>query len=421
MQIKIHRGINQIGGCITEIATSSTRILIDLGQNLPDNEGNSSDPLATKEAVAKLTEGVDVILYTHYHGDHVGLATLVPKGIEQRIGDVAQKVCICKHERLGFVDGREHLSAEEVATFKAMIPMRPAESFTIKDIKITPYWASHSAYESLMFLIEAEGKKIFHTGDFRDHGYLGKGLEKTLRKYIGQVDVLITEGTMLSRFGEEVRTEQKLQEEFKKAMDKYKNVFVISSSTDLERLATIHSAHRVAKPNAPFICDNFQKQLLDIFSSHAAHKEKTGLFNFSDAITFESNTADIWGHGMTMLIRCTDKYHIWLDKLLPKLKQEETCVIFSMWGEYINKNGKHAIKNYLKMVDRFKNIIPLHTSGHASKECLAMVCETVNPRLAIIPIHSENSSDFLNIPISDELKSKVVCASKEYDSVDIII
>lgn len=31
MKVTIHRGINQIGGCITEIATSNTRILIDLG------------------------------------------------------------------------------------------------------------------------------------------------------------------------------------------------------------------------------------------------------------------------------------------------------------------------------------------------------------------------------------------------------
>ena len=54
MKITIHRGIDQIGGCITEIATNNTRILIDLGQNLPDNEGNINDPLATKEEIEKL-------------------------------------------------------------------------------------------------------------------------------------------------------------------------------------------------------------------------------------------------------------------------------------------------------------------------------------------------------------------------------
>ena len=38
MKITIHRGIAQIGGCITEIATNKDRILIDLGLNLPNGE-----------------------------------------------------------------------------------------------------------------------------------------------------------------------------------------------------------------------------------------------------------------------------------------------------------------------------------------------------------------------------------------------
>ena len=35
--IKIHRGLNQIGGCITEIWTNTSRVFIDFGQNLPGN------------------------------------------------------------------------------------------------------------------------------------------------------------------------------------------------------------------------------------------------------------------------------------------------------------------------------------------------------------------------------------------------
>lgn len=41
---------------------------------------------------------------------------------------------------------------------------------------VTPYFVSHSAFDAYMFLIECEGKKILHTGDFRRHGYIGKGL-----------------------------------------------------------------------------------------------------------------------------------------------------------------------------------------------------------------------------------------------------
>ena len=31
----IHRGLNQVGGCITEIWTNTSRVFIDFGQNLP--------------------------------------------------------------------------------------------------------------------------------------------------------------------------------------------------------------------------------------------------------------------------------------------------------------------------------------------------------------------------------------------------
>ncbi len=423
MQITIHRGINQIGGCITEIATANTRIIIDLGTNLPDNEGNTIDNLATKDAVEKITTGIDAILYTHYHGDHVGLSNLVPKdkNIKQYIGDVAQKISIAKHERLGKIDGREQLSEEEVQTFKSMIPMKAAYKVIIGDITVTPYFVSHSAYESFMFLIEADGKRILHTGDFRDHGYLGCGLEPMLNTHVKQVDVLITEGTMTSRT-DTPQHENILQQKLKQLMCQYKNVFVISSSTDMERLATISAAHKEIKTGAPLICDEYQKTLLDIFTKHAAHKEKKGLFNFSDAITFESRTANPWGpNGFTMLFRCTDKYNSWLDKLLPKLKQEETVLIFSRWGEYINPNSQHAIKSYCDMVARFKNVEKLHTSGHASTECLAKVCTITNPTTAIIPIHSEKSSEYYKLDISDELKSKITLESTTINNIQIII
>lgn len=50
-----------------------------------------------------------------------------------------------------------------------------------------------------MFLIEADGKRIWHMGDYRQHGYLGKGLLPTLKKYATDIDAFITEGTMLKR------------------------------------------------------------------------------------------------------------------------------------------------------------------------------------------------------------------------------
>ena len=216
MKIIIHRGIDQIGGCITEIATDNAKILIDLGQNLPDGEGIVNDDFANFDVIEQLTNNVDAIFYTHYHGDHLGLFHLVPDSISQYIGKVAKKVALCKHQRLSFIKDRKEESEIEIAKIEAMHSFVAQEVITVGDIKVTPYFVSHSAYDAFMFLIESNGKRILHTGDFRGHGYLSKGLPPTIEKLIlkqGKIDFLITEGTMLSRLSEKVRHENELKME----------------------------------------------------------------------------------------------------------------------------------------------------------------------------------------------------------------
>jgi len=425
MKITIHRGINQIGGCITEIATDTTRILIDLGQNLPNGEGNVQDDLANNESIEKLTMGADAIFYTHYHGDHIGLFHLVPDDIPQYIGKVAKRVAICRHQRLSLIPGQKELYASEISKLERMNGFEPKQIIKIGDILLTPYFVSHSAYDAYMFLIEADGKRILHTGDFREHGYLGKGLLKTIRYHInkqGRIDFLITEGTMLSRLYEKVKHENDLKKDVIQIMKQYKNVFVMCSSTDMERLATFHAANKEMF-GRPFVCDDFQKNVLDIFTDTAGKVRP--LFDFSDSYSFRKDNAKLvnWmkDKGFCMLIRPTDKYNDYLTFLDTQLDISSTVLIYSMWKEYINPGSKHAVKRYLDFVERFPKVEKIHSSGHASAECLTEVCNLVNPTIGIIPIHSEHSDDYRRLSINDELKSKIITRSIEFDDVAVEI
>jgi ribonuclease J len=83
MQIKIHRGTHQIGGCVTEISSGGTRILIDIGENLPGCES---------ETEVKLTGHIDGIFVTHYHGDHVGLFDKIDPAIPVYMGTAAIEI-----------------------------------------------------------------------------------------------------------------------------------------------------------------------------------------------------------------------------------------------------------------------------------------------------------------------------------------
>lgn len=86
MQIKIHRGVDQIGGCITEIRTKKARILIDVGTNLPNTENK------VKVNVTKISKKCDAVFITHYHLDHVGEYMKVKKKIPIYIGEQAKDI-----------------------------------------------------------------------------------------------------------------------------------------------------------------------------------------------------------------------------------------------------------------------------------------------------------------------------------------
>lgn len=422
MKITIHRGINQIGGCITEITTDTTRIFIDLGLNLPDNEGLINDYLANEGSIESLTDGVDAIFYTHYHGDHLYLFHFVPESIPQYIGKTAKQVVIEKYKRLSYIESEKERFTSCLQKVERMSSLTEAVPVSINEIKVTPFIVSHSAYESFMFLIEADGKRILHTGDFRDHGYLGKGLKKILRKIVEDraIDVLIIEGTMLSRQEEQVKTENKLQQEASEIMKKYKNVFVLSSSTDMERLSSFHAANKKVC-NRPFICDNYQKNILEIFSESAG--KRSPLFRFDKVYDFREDNEKLlnWmdDKGFCMLVRPTEKFSKYYNFLKERLKDEDTVLIYSMWGEYVNPISKHKKEDYLRFVNQFSNIEKLHTSGHASMKCLSDVCKIVNPRTGIIPIHGENAKDYYKLNISDSLKEKIIIFPDNHDCINI--
>ncbi|NEW79028.1 MAG: MBL fold metallo-hydrolase [Gelidibacter sp.] len=425
MEIIIHRGIDQIGGCITEISTDKARILIDLGQNLPDGDGIVQDNFANLDSIEKLTNGIDAIFYTHYHGDHIGLFPLIKDTISQYIGSVAKRVLLCKHERLSYIPGRKEISLNEISKIERMLSFVPNQVIEIGDIKITPYFVSHSAYDAYMFLIEANGKRILHTGDFRGHGYLSKGLLPTIEKHIlkrGKIDFLITEGTMLSRLDERVRHENELKREVVELMKQYKNVFVMCSSTDMERLATFHAANKEVA-GRPFVCDDFQKNVLEIFSDTAGKMSR--LFDFGEPYSFRKENFKLvnWmqDKGFCMLVRATNKFDDYLTFLETQIDKSETVLIYSMWKEYINPTSKHAKKVYLDFVAKFPVVKKIHTSGHASAECLAEVCNLVNPTSGIIPIHSEHSADYQKLPINEDLKLKIITTSKILNGVIVEI
>jgi len=407
MKITIHRGASQIGGCVTEIRTEKARILIDLGSNLPGSDKPDFKP----EEIKTLTDGVDAIFYTHYH---IGFHNLVDPA-KQYIGEGAKEVLECKYNALA-----RHM--EDKSCLEAIQKMKcykPEEEFEISDdLTIIPYYCSHSAFDSYMFLIKAEEKMILHTGDFRKHGYMGKALIPALKKYIKQVDILITEGTMLSRSSEKVKPEREIQGDIADVLRKNKYVFALTSSTDIDRLASMKEACATAHRN--LLADTYQKGVMDVFTKYT----RSPLYNFNSTFNLSGrnlvkNPKIVWRmkhEGFLLPVRCSGE---WLIRtVMEKYNDEEPHLIYSMWNGYYKGTEEQQIKEAVTIRSLFKpeNIHDIHTSGHADCDTLAEVCRTVYPRLAIIPIHKDEKSDFRTLDIPQELKDRVVTESKKVDN-----
>ena len=425
MKITIHRGINQIGGCITEIQSSSgTKILIDLGHNLPDADGETEDEYDEPENLDRLLDGVSAVFYTHYHGDHIAFeAAVTEKGIDQYLGELAKQVKVKFYAHIKNIPQEAESRKFEAALHTVMKFKEYQRNRTVivGDIKITPYYVSHSAADAYMFVIECDGKKVLHTGDFRDHGYNGKYLAGTLRKFVvkPQTDVLITEGTLLSRNDERMMPEQELQDKAYGLMSDWKYAFVLCSSTDLDRLTSFYQATLRHKGRL-FIADGYQYKLLKCFTRHFKIRNSRR-YGFSQAHEYdESIIPSMAGSGFTMLVRASAKFKELLENLMRLFPKEETVFIYSQYKGYICPENKAYNADTDKFVHSHGWAFEyLHTSGHASREALAKVCSLVNPSAAIIPIHTEKGSDFTSLDITDELKNKVVTSDTVADGIEI--
>lgn len=413
MEIKIHRGLDQIGGCITEIWTDSSRVFIDFGQNLPSN-GKAATPEEDVLMVADIVENNEkehqAVFYTHAHEDHVGLFRYIP--LEQYIGEGSKELLLIKYRTLleryemaidenhQLQEGskeNEELQEENYRTTKDLIDKLKAfktwkrtalkespSPITIGDIRVTPFFTCHSIYDAHMFLVEADGKRIWHTGDYRQHGYMGKGLLPMLRRYATDIDVLITEGTMLKRKDKCIH-ECEVSRKMECVMQAFKYVFVLTSATDIERLGSInHATKKTKKPLC--IMSLFMKRTMEFFTERQSSLSR-GLFSFAPLYYTDKLYGKLKRKGFTIVVGTSQADKV--KKLLDRLPQEETLFIYSTWdGYYKNAEQVKANPKYKEFREMFYNVVDIHTSGHADKVTIRKVIETVRPK-EVICIHKE--------------------------------
>ena len=385
MQVKILKGTNQIGGVFTEISSKEAKIIIDFGDDL--------DRVKRLENIEGLTIGkpaYDGVFITHNHQDHMGRIDDILEDIPVYMSNLSREI----YETV-FV-----FSKNKGKIRRKTINLEEGKTITIKDMKITPYIVDHSAYNSFMMLIEAEGKRILHTGDFRNHGYKGVLLEGTL-KMIGKIDVLITEGTTLSREQVKSKTEAELVDDIVDKTKDYDQVLMLMSTTNIDRVTTMQKvANRTGKTVIHDIVLSNVLQLVTQKIPNALNSKNIGVYLPCSVYKKRNNEEykkyiepfqnKIKKTGKLLYGKFIMNIRVSMLKDIERLKDtvlNNCCVVYSMWEGY----QKEEI--YKKFLDRIKelniDIYNLHVSGHADYTAFNQVIEITKPN-AVIPMHTEN-------------------------------
>lgn len=396
LSIKIHRGTHQIGGCVTEYEYNGWRLFVDYGEELPGG------PKTGDLKVEGLTHGdlsKSALLITHYHGDHIGNIVKLPKELPIYMGKLGREIQKVLSNHMKSKNKSHKMMVERldyINTFKER------NEFNFGPFSIMPLTIDHSAFDAYAFKIVANGVSVYHTGDFRMHGFRSGKTSEMLKKYVDEVDYVVCEGTNISRPEAASKKEYMLQKDFETLFKENKGCIVYLSSTNIDRLFSLY--HAALKAHRAFYVDGYQKKIMDIVVNSDSIWVKSELFQYGryepKPLIYNNNDKDSFyisdsfidalkKHGYVLIARANSRF----DKLIEKIPGEKKKVL-SMWNGYVKK-GSEAYDEHLakSLKDGYEY---MHTSGHVDMADLHELFRLLHPK-GIIPIHTDDPKGFAQL------------------------
>ena len=410
MRIRIHRGTKEIGGTCIEMEAQGKRIALDVGLPLdaPDDVEAHRSLLPQVPGFQKPDESLLGVLISHPHMDHYGLARYIRPEVPVYIGEGAHNVM--KAASTYVLNGSVFTAPRFIAD------RTPVE---IGPFRVTPFLVDHSAFDAYSLLVEADGKRVFYSGDFRGHGRKGKLFEAMVKRPPGDLDVLLMEGTTIGRTGtdEGFATEDDLEREFAQSFKETKGLhFVWTSSQNIDRLVTIF---RAAKRTGRVL-------LIDLYT--AVVLEATGRDSIPQSDWDEVRLYIPQRQRVTIkekeLFGDLDRHkpNRVFPEDLPGLASRSVMLFrpmvtsdngvkaaldgagftYSMWEGYLKQQGSVRVLKWLEQHGISRRTI--HTSGHASVADLKRFASGLAPH-TLVPIHSfetDRFGEFFNSVVQKE-------------------
>ncbi|MBI1823621.1 MAG: MBL fold metallo-hydrolase [Nitrospirae bacterium] len=428
LNVIIHRGTSEIGGSCVEVCHGDTRVVIDIGMPLVKPDGGRFDmkahvkksgPELVKDGILPNIPGcypwddqnrpIDGLLLSHAHFDHYGFASFLRRDITTYLGEGTKRLIEISALFIG-----HNCNTDYCRIFESYKP------FQIGTITVTPYLMDHSAFDAYAFLIEAGGKKIIYTGDFREHGRKPERFKHFLKAAPKNVDALLMEGTLIGREGIQ-KTELEIESEFRELFKKTPSIVMVAASgQNIDRLVSIYKGTKAAK--RVLVMDVYVAHVLKSLSDLAGLPYPSAYFKDIRVFFPQSICRKLSSQGEEEIFKQFGKYKISREEICSRgdevvmlirtsmirdylklmMNIEGAPVVWSQWEGYLKYDSSKPFKNFME--EKKMKLVNIHTSGHAPIETMRKMVTSLQPK-QIVPIHtmfperySEHFSDF---PVTD--------------------
>lgn len=394
MKVTIHRGSHEVGGSCIQITAGNRSILLDAG--LPLGESSSYVDLTTFD--------FSDVFISHPHQDHFGMVEQLTPDKTIHIGETARQLIAATRV---FLDKPPLTNSFSPLQNRQWIELGP-------DFRVMPYLMDHSCVDAFGFLVEAAGKRIYYSGDFRAHGPRKQAFDWFLADPPRNIDLLLMEGTMLGRenvaFSSEIAVEEGMLEVLRQHHDQA--AFLICSGQHIDRLCAAYRA--CLRAGRIFVTDIYTAFILRTVSSRFASvpdinradnlkiltKGKTAGSHYKKVTEqrdyFGQFANDIFrpdtAISLDEVVANPSRYFLKVSNFSDLLSRLDRCsVIYSMWSGYLEEPKYQIIRQHPKVT--FHEI---HTSGHAVREDLQRFAATLQPT-RLVPVHTEHGDSYRDL------------------------
>ena len=391
LSCRIHRGAHEIGGNCIELESRGTRIVLDLGRPITARDGIDV-PLPSVPGLDGSDPSLLGVVLSHPHPDHYGLMSKIAPTVPLFMGEAASRILV---EAAFFTPGG--LAAKPRGYLRHRSP------FELGPFRITPFLNDHSAFDAYSLLVEADGRRLFYTGDIRAHGRKAWLFEELLRRPPDHVDVLLMEGTHVradsdgtQRGPSEIDVEAACADTFATTRGM---ALALYSPQNIDRLVSMYRA----------ALRTGRDLIIDLYT--AAIAAATGLASIPQAgwprvrvYLPKAQKAKVLRHGAFARTDAVRDRRIYADELRDRREKlvmtfrasmtdelvatgclDGAIAVWSMWPGYLRDPSGVALAATFEA-----RSIPMrihHSSGHAFIPDLQRLVAAIAPR-RLVPIHS---------------------------------